>query len=293
MRSELDRYHREAEDRGEAPPLSNINAQHAALCAHLHSEVDELVRCANWKIHQQTQPAPRTDIAYEIVDIAKFLMNVMAIHGITAAEFVNAFKAKSFVVERRRRIEAVKHDARLGRLGPALVVDLDGVLAARDTALLTVAKGLHNQPFASTREYREKFGQAAYERLKDMFYRSGGFAGLWVCEAAAEQLRRAHAHGIPIIVATSRDIRRYPTVEFDTHLWLDLNHLPYDGIVFSAEKERALTFVHRDSIAVDDEAEHVSKLTFVCTAVQFFMADVLKDAVDELLLRRERWSRGA
>lgn len=292
MMSELERYRREANERGDVPPLSSLTAQHAALCAHLHSEVDELVRCVNWKIHQQTQPASLQDIAYEVVDIMKFLLNVMAIHRIGPKQLIEAFQEKSLIVERRRRIESLKHDAALGRLGPALIVDLDGVLAARDTALIALACKVKTDEFHSLQEYKEAYGQAEYERLKDAFYRLRSFADLTVCEAAAEAVRRAHAKKVPIIVATSRDIKRYPTIEYDTHVWLDRAKIPYDGIVFSSEKERALTFVHPKSIALDDEESHVAKLTFVCTAVQFFMASTLDDAVSDLVERRRLWAEG-
>lgn len=295
---------------------AQVNDLHLRLCTHLSGEIEELVRTADWKIHSKGSLATTRTILQEIIDVQKFLINLAVLHGVTPDEFEEAFDQKSDVVEQRVLLEVMKQKAADGKLGPVLVCDLDGVLCARDTALIRFANarcgticrecdlarmpgdhcacgtctrcGKYKEfmrevpPVKSTSEFRANYGQKAYETLKRDFYESGGFLTTWVCVAALNSLKRARASGIPILICTSRDIKRYPHLEYETHKWLAYNGVPYDGIIFAAEKERALTWIDRRSIAIDDEQEHIDKLVFVCDAHKYYMNDPLEWAVTKL-----------
>lgn len=269
------------------------DAFHLALCRHLHGEVDELVRCVDWKIHARGETSSPRTIAQECVDVAKFLINIMLLHGISARDFVVAFHEKSTVVEKRVALEEMRLKADRGELGPILVCDLDGVVCARDTALMSFAvrrasEDIGPKHLQTTHQYRELFGQRQYEQLKRDFYESGGFLVCDVVVAARKTLTVAkEGYAIPILICTSRDVKRYPHLEWETHEWLRRNAVPYDAIVFSAEKERALTWIPRESIAVDDEEEHVSKLAYVCDARKYYMNDILDAACLDLASKRD------
>lgn len=282
--AEYARYCAEAKELGRPPPLPDVNSQHLAICQHLHSEIDELVRCANWKVHQQTKPASKATATLEMVDVFKFLLTLMAIHDISADAFVAAFMDKSRVVARRVAVERMRHAATCGRLPPLLVCDLDGVVCARDTALLAFIHAQTRTAYDSTGAVKAAVGQHGYERLKDAFYEAGGFKTAMVVEAAANSLRYAKAKDVTILIVTARDIKRFPTIEVDTYRWLDDNNIPADAVLFAAEKERAIAgLVPRLSIAIDDEEQNVVRLRYVCRAERYYMNDVLDTAIDDLV----------
>lgn len=271
-----------------------INQMHASLCAHLHGEVDELVRCGDWKLHARGEMAPKSSIIQEIVDVQKFLYNLMLLHGIKPEEIDVGFHQKSDVVERRVGLEILKAKAKGGELGPVLVLDLDGVLCDRDTELLKFAyfqdAGDGDPGYESTQQFRQAHGQRAYEQLKRDFYLDGGFSRCGIFDDARRAIDdgRIRVHG-PVIFCTSRDVKRYPQLEWETHAWLDAHGIRYDAIVFSAEKERALAWLDRDSVAVDDEVEHVDKLAYVCRSVLYESVRDLDSAILSWRYARETW----
>lgn len=269
--------------------LAEVNRLHGALCTHLHGEVDELVRCGDWKIHQRGEIAQKGDIVQEAVDVFKFLINLMLLHGVSPVEFYEGFARKSTVVEKRVPLEVMKEQSKAGTLGPILICDLDGVLCARDTALLRFAKQVTGLDYESLQAYKQQQGQREYEGLKRIYYRLNGFLHVPIVEATKTEIVRARDLGIPILFATSRDIKRFPQLEWETHAWLASHQVPYDAIVFGAEKEIALAWLNdRRSIAVDDELEHVEKLVYVCEARHFTTTVALRNAVDELAALREK-----
>lgn len=258
MDSELKRYGVDLSD-----PKA-LNEMHLALCRHLHGEADELTQCADWKLHQRGEMASRRTIAQELVDNLKFLINIAHIHRIGPHMIFEAFERKSTVVEKRVDLEKLK-DA--PEQQPLLICDLDGVLCDRDHALLEFARANCKHCVATTtREFRMQFGQAAYERLKRDFYDSGGFL---TAPPFTESIAKLRDASVKVLICTSRDRKRYPHLEWETHEWLTKNEVPYAALLMATEKERALTWVDSRSVAIDDELEHVEKLAYVCHAIQY------------------------
>jgi hypothetical protein len=255
----------------------SVNDLHLRLCAHMHSEIDEITRCADWKLHAAGSMAPRSHIVEECVDVWKFMLNLLVLHDISPREFVVAFEEKSFVVERRVELERLKARCAM-RPTPMLICDIDGVLCDRDDELLAFAEaqraiavaergGDHHEEelVDSVTAWKRAHGQAKYEALKRDFYLDGGFLRASPMLRSIEALREAAAtRDMPILLLTSRDVKRYPHLEFETHEWLRRAKVPHDAVCFATEKERAITWVDPRSVAVDDEGEHLDKMILVC-----------------------------
>jgi hypothetical protein len=249
----------------------SVNDLHLRLCAHMHSEIDEITRCADWKLHAAGSMAPRSHIVEECVDVWKFMLNLLVLHDISPDEFRTAFEEKSFVVERRVELERLKARCAASPT-PMLICDIDGVLCDRDEGLLAFAvlnrhgeELAEDESFDSVTEWKHAHGQAKYEALKRDFYLDGGFLRASPILRSIEALREAAApRDMPILLLTSRDVKRYPHLEFETHEWLRRAKVPHDAVCFATEKERAITWVDPRSVSVDDEGEHLDKMILVC-----------------------------
>lgn len=265
------------------------NDLHLRLCAHMHSEIDEITRCADWKLHAAGSMAPRSHIVEECVDVWKFVLNLLVLHGIEPDEFRTAFEEKSFVVERRVELERLKARCAASPT-PMLICDIDGVLCNRDEELLAFAemRGLsdpNHEEIDSVSEWKQAHGQARYEALKRNFYLDGGFLRASPMLRSIQALRKAAAiRGVPILLLTSRDVKRYPHLEFETHEWLRRANVPHDAVCFATEKERAITWVDPRSVAVDDEKEHLDKMLLVCgvESAEEDAAQAIANAADQL-----------
>lgn len=259
------------------------NRLHLALCQHMADEVGELVHCADWKIHARGAMAPTPNVAIEIVDLLKFAMNLATLHGIGATELVQTFGEKSFVVARRVRFERLRNTVTdSSRL---LVCDIDGVLCDRDSRLLEHAKTLPSwTPSTSIAGWRRDRSLADYERLKTSFYESGKFESCDPIPEAVRVVRHAAEKGCRVLLVTSRDVKRHPRLEWETHRWLDAVDVPYEGLIFSSEKERAIaTWAPKRCVAVDDELDHVRKYSTVCEARHVLSPSDVGEAVARLL----------
>lgn len=267
------------------------NDLHLRLCAHMHSEIDEITRCADWKLHAAGSMAPRSHIVEECVDVWKFVLNLLVLHGIEPDEFRTAFEEKSFVVERRVELERLKARCAASPT-PMLICDIDGVLCNRDEELLAFAethdhgKGIAvDEMIDSVTDWKLAHGQAKYEALKRDFYLDGGFLRASPMLRSIQALRKAAAmRGVPILLLTSRDVKRYPHLEFETHEWLRRHAVPHDAVCFATEKERAITWVDPRSVAVDDEKEHLDKMLLVCgvESAEEDAAQAIVNAADQL-----------
>lgn len=275
LMSELKRY-------GYDGPLTpeQVNDLHLRLCHHLSSEVDEVLQCADWKIHRRGSKASTRSIATECVDVFKFLMNIMLIHGISPSQFFDAFQEKSKVV----RARVMWEKARDSECKVFFVCDLDGILCDRDTALLASITAETGAMFSTVRSVKEALTRAEYEVAKRRFYESGGFLD---AEPIRENIAVLRGCNAPILIVTSRDVKRYPNIEAETHEWLRLHKVPHAAVAFGLEKDREVMWIDRRSVAIDDEAQHWVEFSRVCQARRYNYPPDLVKAVDTM---NETWS---
>jgi len=82
---------------------------HKDRCLQLAAEVFEVLELAEWKPHRhdRTKPIDREKLKDELVDVYKFWLNLLIIHGIGPQEFEDAYNKKHGIVLDRLRQEGL------------------------------------------------------------------------------------------------------------------------------------------------------------------------------------------
>lgn len=256
-----------------------VNAMHMRLAHHLSSEVDELLRCSDWKLHatRRNGPIDKREVTAECVDLWKFMLNLLALHGVQPEAFYREFQRKSYVVEQRVKYEQMRLDTET----PVFICDLDGVLCDRDTVMLALYDTEYNNECVDLSAVKEELGREGYERFKHDFYRRGLFQTAPQIGKNRIQLDRIAAEAVGrILICTSRDVKRFPFLEYETYAWLQQYNVPYDAVVFDVEKDRATMWAPKTSVFVDDEEEHLRAMSLVCSVYRDHQMAI---AVDDYL----------
>lgn len=257
------------------------DALHHSLCSHLISEAQELMDCVPWMLHKPVGRGQSTRLGKitEMVDVFKWLMNLMILHGVSAEEFYEVYNMKSTVV--CSRCDA--NDFVKSRPGPCLILDLDGVLVDRDSRLLAfLNQGSKPHLQATSISYwKKREGLAAYEKAKHDFYEGPGFTDCPEIQETVSLIKQAT--DIPIVILTARDVRNHPRLHFDTIEWLDNHSICYKALICMADKAKALVgWCHKESVFVDDEREHVEAVSTVCHAWQYENPSTVAEAIEKV-----------
>lgn len=85
----------------------DLALRHLIACTELSKEVHEVLDCVPWKMVSSMPADTREQLCEELVDVFKFFMNLLIIHGITSKEFEEAYTKKSKKV-RDRLCPAIK-----------------------------------------------------------------------------------------------------------------------------------------------------------------------------------------
>lgn len=264
QRSELERLNLD--------PRKDTVGLHHSICTHMLSEVHELLDCLPWFLHKKPKVAERYALVEECVDVFKWLLNIMHLHGIECAEFEQVFDEKTAVVEDRIRtirfIERMKIDP-----VPCLVLDLDGVIVDRDTAILEFYDRKHGIRYNSLAFLRSRLTAKDWEELKFEFYRSGAFQRSSLSSVFLPDVLR-DSKSVPKVIITARDVKMFPQIHYQTLQFLKLLNIPYDALIFAKDKSKAVyNWLHPDSYFFDDEQIHVDDMSKVCKSFQVFGND--------------------
>lgn len=260
----------------------NVDALHHSLCSHMMSEVQELMDCRSWMLHKKPPNSTRYNTITEMVDVYKWLLNVMILHDVTPEEFKTVFIQKSRVVEDRIKTEVF---VRSGP-GPCLVCDIDGVICDRDTVLLDFVNSKSGTSFQSIRDLKATLSAKEYALCKKNFYESDSFEKCPPMESSIRALRSL-AGSVPIVLLTARNVKRDANLHFHTLRWLEAHKVPYSALLFDEEKDRALHWASPSSIGIDDDPEQVERMNRVIEARLFKDHITIEVAGDEIIrLRR-------
>ncbi len=251
-------------------------ALHHHLCSHLISEGQELMDCEPWMLHRKPRPATKYTTTTEMVDVLKWLMNLMCLHGVSADELYRVFREKSIVVEDRIKTETFIHS----KPGPCLIVDLDGILVNRDDALIRFINMrrslLKEEEYTCVGQAKDGLPPSVYENLKYEFYDSDQFLECEPFKPAIDALKFKSMHlslmngglAVPIVILTARDVKAHAKLHFLTIEWLRKYNVPYDALLFAAEKDKALaSWCDSRSIAIDDEKDQIERLSRICKPI--------------------------
>lgn len=183
------------------------------------------------KRHLLRQPqVSKHNVAELCADVAKSVIALAQLHGVTSADFVEAFHAKSRVVAAKSAQERhqLLHDTRLA------CFDLDDVICDISpwTRHLASLRGTA-PPNAKT--------LAMMEEYKHEFYHSGRFGAEFTpVVGAIEGVRTVKELGYSIVIITARPQWQYKRLFGDTIAWFERHQIPIDFLFFNKDKVEAV-----------------------------------------------------
>ncbi len=192
-------------------------------------EIPEVLNTFNWKRHRVAKTGfNRAAMMEEFVDLQKFLWGWMQQWSISKGELHNAFVEKSKVVDFRWKQEKGEvHDQLLAATKVA-IVDIDGVLNTypncfREWVLKEYPDEDIRKILAAKQERPLVWGE-----WKDEYRRSGAKRRLGVRAYAKDLLFTLQKLDYFVVIATNRPVKTYPSLFYDTMVWLEVNNLKYD-----------------------------------------------------------------
>lgn len=240
----------------------------------LHREVSEALNELDWKEHREEhKKVVRSNQLEEFIDIFKYWMCLVQLHGFDLEDVIDEYFRKSTVVEQRYRQEK---QLQFGPDDRIVGVDIDGVLAQYPKNFVDFI----NDQLGTDHDVSEVTSYDIYDdlgiplelglKLKDEYRQTGQKRFIPVHEGAEEFLRSLHEAGYKVVLLTARPYEKYKRIVADTMEWLDKNNLYYDALVFGENKHEILLDKYDpDQIEffVDDvlgNAEDISRLGVKC-----------------------------
>lgn len=191
----------------------------------LIAECTEILNALDWKMQWSNEREVNpSNIAFEIIDIQKFLFGLASIWGISYQQYVDIFRQKSDIVESKfDQEQAIK-----GPSSKTCIIDIDGVLC-------DFPRCYYDWAFKELGYSEEilKNNKLIHAKAKHLYRSSGAKKFLPVKEGVKEALDLIHSLGYRIILLTKRPHKEYANIYYDTIFWLKNNSLVYDFIFWS------------------------------------------------------------
>lgn len=205
-------------------------------------------------LRSREERAANVTTAERGVDVFKFLVAVMALHGVTAQEFWDEFIRKTRVVASKWEWEKADLSGQ-----EIMASDIDGCLADWYHGFIEWAsrqKGTHGLAQLTP----DTIGLPEWEILKDEFAATGGFLRLQPLTGSVAVLNRWRVakQDRKLVLVTARPYRRHPRVYADTEMWCKQVGLDFDHILFERDKAEAIRkLAPAKPIAfIEDRAKH-------------------------------------
>jgi len=203
-------------------------------------------------------------VAEDGIDVMKYLVALMALHGVTPEMMLVEFNRKTMVVDAKWKAQCDSL-----RDVDVLLCDLDDCVAdwAHGFPAWTAARGIDINGAPE--------GSLEQEKAKERFYAEGGFLTLGTISGAVNTLSRwrgrTHeycAHAVRdrrLIMVTSRPYRRHTRVYADTMEWCDKVGLGQDHIIFTNDKADAVRQMQPARIIamIEDRHKYASELAAI------------------------------
>ena len=235
---------------------------------HIMSELDEVLREINWKVHRkQDKVVNRKNLVEELIDVFKYLLSIAITWDVTPEEFVEEYWRKSTVVEQRYKQEK---NLELVDDKNVVAIDIDGVLAQYPEGFMDFIREQTGMKFINFVQKGDLYDDLApffdgdYKAVKDLkhAYRSSGAkANLPMVEGASLALHDLRQMGYSIVLLSARPYKEYPRIFADTIEWLNKNDIPYDAILWDENKEDRIVkeFPHMKFL-VEDNLSNAKKV---------------------------------
>jgi len=203
----------------------------------LTSEIDEVLREMNWKIHRQNIVPNQRNLAFELADLTKYVLSLWQIWGYTLDEVLDVTLEKSEVVELRTEMELAADPEGEN----VLITDLDGTLADWRSSFL---KWVHDNygvkldvdPQSSLLLDADMlFEYPEYNRWKDEFEAVGEYRHLIPFQDGIDTVRKLRAYGAYVIAYTARPAGAHKQIWWDTYQWMKEQKIAPDKLFIGAE----------------------------------------------------------
>lgn len=207
------------------------------------SEVDEVLREINWKRHRKSNPTHnRTNIAYELADITKYVISLWELWGFTSKDMLEFVSLKSDILNIQYDQEFIPIPTDI----PIVITDIDGTLGDWRSTFIEFlhSKGIDHiieDPMISLNmDVDLSMLYTGYSDLKDEFESSGQYRNIRVYPDSKYILDLCIEHGAFIIATTARPSRQHKRIWMDTWLWAKSNDLHFDQLRIESESRIVL-----------------------------------------------------
>jgi len=254
------------------------------LALGLFEESSDFIRDATrYKCHILDKPIERSNLLESGIDVLKYAIALLQLHGVTADEAFKAYLEKSRVVQHRFDGAATK----LQKETKLIISDLDNCIADLTS---------FQQRVSRVKDGRKETDAvtAELEALKEEYYRTGGFRDLPVIEGAREAMKSLRHAGFKVAIITARPHHQYKRVYADTITWLAQHGIVHDLLLFNKDKAEAI-YEHispaRPSFFIEDRSKHALELTAIEVPVILMNRPWNQDLPENPLITRvENWA---
>ena len=233
------------------------------------NKCSELVKDMNWKISADRISMNEdvdSNFKEHCIDVFKYILGLMIIHGMDEKQIYDEFIEKSIVVSEKFRqnneFERMVKDNKSGVLKhPVILIDIDGVLSDYPKTFIKCFNKEYNTEYETLEELKEKHKNLIDYCDYKKIYRSSGIKRELEVIPNYEVLNVWKNLGIKIVLLTSRPYERYSRIYKDTIHWLYKNNICFDFIVWNENKaEYAINKIGKKNIlfAVDDEKGNIT-----------------------------------
>lgn len=221
------------------------------LMLNLHegaNELGQLVDQSKYHVLKQKRDLDPYMLADAGVKVARLLVALMLLRGVTPVEFTRAWESVDKRVKSKWKWQQDELTAT-----EVLLCDLDDV-----AALYTV--GFRRWCDQKGYKLAEHINTPAMETIKDEFHSTGGFISLEPVPGAIEVLNkwRQARQSRRLVMVTARPYKRYKQVYSDTIVWLRQFNVHYDHILFERDKAEAVRQCQPATIIahIEDRGKH-------------------------------------
>lgn len=236
------------------------------MLIHLMSEMDELLRCTEWKPHRKVNVQPNMEqVKNELTDMFKYFISLCLIWGVSPKQLMEDYWRKSMVCRQRYSEEFCTQLE-----GDIALVDIDGVLADYHLGISRWIQKHYPELYNNVEVCIDnniwidsdglQINDQRWQEIKHRFRTSRGKVYLPLCPNAKEFLDELKASGLKVVLLTSRPIDQYPNLYMDTLEWLRKNNLQFDYLWWAVDKKEAILSKNiRNNIrfAIDDDPKYI------------------------------------
>lgn len=231
---------------------SERNSLARELLLNLHegtTELHQMVDQSRYHVLKQQSQLDPYMLADAGVKVARLLVALLLLRGVTPMEFMRAWEA----VDKRVKGKWKWQQDELS-VTEVLMCDLDGVVAMYAEGFNAWCRDRHGLAL------KGHINAPDLEPIKDEFHSTGGFVGLEPVPGAVEVLNRWRQKSANrrLVMVTARPYKRYKQVYSDTIVWLRHYNVGYDHILFERDKSEAVRQCQPANIIghIEDRGKH-------------------------------------